>query len=52
MHIGKYLAVFDQDRQVWDFKHKGYFNLEDGSSQTWFEDIGFSVLNRLRPVLE
>lgn len=51
MYIGKYLARLDRDKQAWKFKNMGYFNLEDGESQTWFEHIGFSTLNRLRSVL-
>lgn len=52
MHIGKYLAIFDQDAKAWEFKHMGFYNLEDGVHQTWFENIGFGVLNRMRPLLK
>lgn len=51
MHIGKYLAIFDEEKNAWKFKFLGFFNLEDGVHQTWFENIGFDALNRMHPLL-
>lgn len=38
MYIAKYLAIFDLKKRVWKFKHLGFFNLEDGFWETWFDE--------------
>lgn len=52
LHVAKFIATFDERQQRWKSRYKGFYALGDAGAQTWFEGIGFTVLNPMKPALE
>lgn len=52
VNIAKHIATFDDHELCWRLKYMGLCNLEEAMAQVWVEEIGFTVFNRMSPVLE
>lgn len=48
VNIGKFIALYDHEKECWSIKFMGVFALSDGVQFNWFESVGFEIFNRIR----